>query len=112
MKTKKIDFSKNFTARVEIEDLEKRGWDFTYLYEEVSNAQQISIEEAEKWEKENYCVLIDVNERGGTTYAMCQKAHYGNECYSQGDTGDNSATIQDLKALYQEGLLWNCEQTV
>lgn len=111
MKTLKFDFSKNFTARVEIEDLEKRGWDFTYLYEGVANAQALSIADAEKWEKENYCVSVEVNEDGGTSYDMCQKAHYGNECFGQDDTGDDSATIEDLKALYEEGVLWNCEQT-
>jgi hypothetical protein len=106
-----FDFTKNFTARVEIADLENRGWDFTYLYESASIAKNLSLEDAEKYDKENYCVLVKVNENGGTSYYMCQKAHYGNECFGQGDTGDDSATIEDLKTLFEKGLLWDCEQT-
>lgn len=108
MKNSKFDFSKNFTARVEIEDLEKRSWDFSCLYEEVATAQEISIEAAEACQKETYCVLIEVNEDGTTTYDMCQKAHYGNECSGREDTGDDNATIADLEELYKDGLLWDC----
>ena len=110
MKTSKIDATKNFSARVEIIHLEQKGWDFSDLYQEVANAQQLSIEDAQKWDKENYCVAVTVNEDGGSYYEMCQKAHYGNECFYQGDTGDNEATIQDLKELYENGLLWDCKQ--
>jgi hypothetical protein len=111
MKNSKFDFSKNFTARVEIEDLEKRSWDFNFLYKEVATGQKISIEAAEAFEKENYCVSIEVNEDGATTYVMCQKAHYGNECFGREGTGDDNATIADLEELYKDGLLWDCEQT-
>ena len=108
---KDLNVSKNFSARVEIADLEQRGWDFTYFYQDVSDAQQISAEDAEKWEKENYCVSIDVDADGKTFYATCQKAHYGSEIFNQGYTGDSAETIKDLQELNEKGLLWDCKQT-
>ena len=110
MKNSNFNTAKNFSARVEIVHLEQKGWDFSDIYQEVSEAQQISIKDAEKWEKWNYCVSITVNEDGGTFYEMCQKAHYGTETFHQGDTGDNYATREDLKDLNEEGLLWDCKQ--
>ena len=57
----------------------------------------------------------------GTTALVCmnldrkfigiEDLEAGNECFSQDDTGDDKVTIEDLKTLFSEGLLWNYEQT-
>jgi hypothetical protein len=101
---------KNISAKVEISDLENLGWDFTNIYEEVSDAQSISLEDAEKFEKENYHVKLKVDAKGNLTYALCQNAEYGNEEFEQGDCGDNEAGLNDLKALIDSGKVWDLKQ--
>lgn len=101
---------KNISAKVEISDLENLGWDFTNIYEEVSDAKSISLEDAEKFEKENYCVKLTVDEQGFITYALAQKAHYGNQVFEQGDTGDNEASLEDFKSLIDSDKVWDVKQ--
>lgn len=109
MKTQKT-ITTNFRAKAEIADLENLGWDFSYIYDEVAEAQKLTTEQAEEWEKENYCVEITVNEAGKTGYSMQQQPHYGNESFGQGDTGDDKKTIEDLNLLLAEGKLWDIEK--
>ena len=121
MKKNEFDFTKNFTARAEILDLERRGWNFDDLYNEVHEAYQgqyraehgeddpgYDMNSAADYEQENYHVRIKVNADGTTEHYICQ--NQGSEEYYQGDTGDDKATIEDLIALHDSGDLWDCEQ--
>jgi len=105
--TKIMKTLKNISAKVEISDLENLGWDFSYIYEEVADAQSISLEDAEKFEKENYHVKLSVDDEGFLTYSLCQSAHYGNEEFPQGDTGDNEASLQDFTQLIEQEKVWD-----
>ncbi len=105
MKTTKLNFAKNFTAKVEIADLEKLGWEFSPTYEDVSKAKGISEEEAKIWENENYHVEIEVREDGSTFWASC--SNDGNNFSDKEATGDDQQTIEDLEKLHSEGKLWN-----
>jgi hypothetical protein len=98
---------KNISAKVEITDLEQLGWDFSNIYSEVSEAKSISIEEAADFEKQNYCVRLIVDEKSNVSYSICQKAHYGNEEFYQGDSGDNAAALEDLRKLINSNLVWD-----
>jgi hypothetical protein len=110
MGIQKLNFENNFSANVEIKDLEKLGWEFDPTYESVAKAKDISEEEAKAWENENYHVQIKVDEDGNTTWRTVNtpKANNGiDEGSDSEETGDNEQTIQDLKKLHQEGKLWN-----
>jgi hypothetical protein len=100
------------SAKVEISDLENLGWDFSNIYEEVSESQDISIEKADEFEKENYCVRLWVDEDGIVSYSLYQKAHYGNEEFYQGDPGDNEGALQDFEKLIELGLVWDFKATI
>jgi hypothetical protein len=93
------------TCKAEIKDLEDLGWDFSNIYEEVADAQELSLEAAEAWEKENYCVELKFYENGGVDYLMSQKN--GNEHSSYENCGDSKAAQKDLKKLIQQGKIWD-----
>jgi len=95
------------SAHVEIADLEGIGWDFSHIYESVSRAKDLTEEEAEKWEKENFHALITVSENG-TTYWR-PYAWEGNEAYEAEETGDDEQTVKDLKELAKADKLWDVE---
>ena len=103
MENSKLNFAKNFTATASIEDLEKLGWEFNH--DETANAMDVSVEEAEAYNKENYDIQITVNEDGATLWRFVHNAK-NVDCDNEA-TGDDEATIQDLKKLHAEGKLWN-----
>ena len=97
------NFHKNAQARVSFCDLDNLGWDFTSIYEGVAQAQGITFDEAKRYENENYYILIQVTENGGTTMTVAKdNTSYGSEW-----TGDDEQTIKDLYQLHSEGKLWN-----
>ena len=93
------------TCKVEIADLEELGWDFQNIYEDVANAKNISVEDAEKWEKENYCVELRFDKNGGCDYLM--KQFQGNNDSSYEECGDNKEAQKDLKKLIAAGKIWD-----
>ena len=124
MKTQEIKITEGsgFECKVDISDLESRGWDFQTIYDDVASAHIGEIGEdeygnpgsssapwtsgdAELFEKENYHVRIRVFQNGGTDFYLCQNPSYGNEEYYQGDTGDDKKTIEDIRALENE--IWD-----
>ena len=84
-------------ARAEFADLERVGWDFSDIYEGVAEAKGMTITAAEKWEKENYHIVVTV-EADCTYYQPCHNAN-GNEGDRQ-ETGDDNKTRRDLSDLY------------
>lgn len=110
METTKFNFTKNFTAKSEIADLEKLGWEFDPTYKDVAKAKGISYEEAKDWENENYHVEIVVDDEGATfwrTVHTQREAEGINEGSDNEKTGDDQQTIEDLKQLHKEGKLWD-----
>lgn len=104
MKTQSaINTGNGFSARVEIEHLENIGWDFSQLYEGVAAAQQMSLEDAEKWEKENYHVRL-YNNGYGVLWIPSHNTH-GDTGDSE-DPGDAEQAERDVQELYNAGLLW------
>lgn len=97
----------NISASVDITDLENLGWDFTNIYIGVADALNITLLEAEIFEKERYHVNLKVDENGNLTYSMVQNAEYGNNIFFQGDSGDNIAAISDLNILIKNNKVWN-----
>jgi hypothetical protein len=95
------------TCKVLIDDLEDLGWDFSNIFQEVSDAQKLSLEDAEKWEKEHYHVKLRFHANGAVDYYLCQNAEYGNEDFAQGDCGDNEAAQKDLQKLISEEKIWS-----
>jgi hypothetical protein len=110
-----LNFEKNFSANVEIQELEKLGWEFNPTYEDVARAKDISEEEAKAFENENYHVQIKVDEDGNTLWRTVNTIK-GNNGIDEGsdneETGDNEQTIKDLKKLHEEGKLWNEENFI
>lgn len=94
-------------ARADFADLEILGWDFSDIYEGVAAAQGMTIDAAEKWEKENYHILITVEADGSTYYQPCHNTN-GNEGDRQ-ETGDDNQTRRDLSDLYDARKLWSVE---
>lgn len=94
------------TCKVLIEDLEDLGWDFSNIYQEVSDAQELSLEDAEKWEKDHYHVELRFFSNGGVDYFMCENAEYGNNHGSAEDCGDSEEAQKDLKKLIASGKIW------
>jgi len=88
------------TINVEITNLEDLGWDFSYIYEEVSKAKSISYNDAVRFEKDNYYVKL-YKDGNKVNYSLCQKPHYGNEEFFQGDTGDNKLACNDFNFLVE-----------
>lgn len=102
------EFSKNYTAKSEIADLEYLGWNFEY--EDTANAMQIETDKAEKYVKETYSVEIKVNEDGKTFWRFINKSKDAtgiNQGSDNEETGDDEKTIKDLKTLHAEGKLWD-----
>ena len=105
---KTLNFAKNFTANVEITDLEKLGW--TFEYDDTANAMNISDEEAEKYVKDTYDIEITVKEEGKTFWRYFDTKKAANRIDEGSDneaTGDDGQTIEDLKKLYAQGKLYN-----
>ena len=114
MTTKHLDTGPGFSAHVEIEDLEKFGWNFQDIYESVARSMKSDgmysdelsgedLQEAETQEKENYHVRI-YNTGQGLHYIMCH-----NESGDVGDgrnVGDEKGADEDIQKLHAEGLLW------
>ena len=84
---------------VSIEDLEVLGWDFSVIYDEVSDAMNTSRDEAEKYQKEKYKVIISLYEDQVTEYRM----DAGSEFSNNEPTGNDEQTIEDLKQLISNG---------
>lgn len=95
-------------ATVEIKDLESLGWEFQPDYEEVSEIQGISLEEAKKYQRENYAVVIRVHDDRSTTWEY-RPYNNGNHPLDTQATGDDEKTLEDLSELYQAGKLWDVE---
>lgn len=91
-----FDFTKNFAADVSIESLMEIGWNFDADVD-----------------TENYHIEIYVDESGATFWNFVNTQKKAGKIWEGSDreaTGDDAQTIEDLKALYASGLLWNCEQ--
>ena len=105
-------------AHVELEDLEELGWDFDPWIRSVMKAKNsvvkdkaISYEEAKKYEYENYHAEISIDSLGETFISVVKKFNTAEDCGIE-HTGDNSATINDLKQLESEGKLFNVKYAV
>lgn len=103
--TDKLNITAGFSAHVDFSDLEKIGWDFTDLYEGVAAAQQLSLKEAEQWEKENYHVRLYWNE--GIMWIPSHNTH--GDTGDAEDPGDQAQAHKDIAELYERGLLWEVE---
>jgi hypothetical protein len=107
---KTIDFSKNIKVSVEIQNLEKLGWNFDTNYEDVAKAQGITEQEAKVWENANYHAEISVDDTGYTsirTVNTLKKDNRIDDGSNSEKTGDDEQTIKDLIQLNLEGLLWD-----
>ena len=93
-----------FSARVYYEELEKRGWEFGELYEGVAAAKEMSIEDAEKWEKENYHIRL-YNNGDGVMWIPCHNLF--DDVGDAEDPGDAEMVEKDIQELYEAGLLWD-----
>jgi hypothetical protein len=98
------------SARTDFEDLEDLGWDFSDLYEGVAAANEMSIEAAEAWEKENYHVYLSVED----SWVYWQPCH--NESGLEGDRqsashsqNDNEESLRHMQFLYENAGLWEVE---
>jgi hypothetical protein len=98
-----IKTTDRFSAHVDFSDLEKLGWDFSSLYKGVADAKGINLEDAEKWEKENYHVRLFNNGQG--VYWIPSENQHGDTGDSEWP-GDEDKTEEDIQRLYAEGLLW------
>ena len=104
--TDKLNITTGFSAHVDFEDLENIGWDFTQLYEGVAAAQQMTLKQAENWEKENYHVRLYNNGQG--VYWIPSHNNHGDTGDSEWP-GDEAQTEKDIEELYERGLLWEVE---
>lgn len=95
----------DFSVRVEYVDLERMGWDFSEIYENASGAMGFSLEEAEKWEKDNCHVRI-FKRCDGRIFWVPSNMIVGDmgDCM---ETGDDNKTIGDIMVLYAESKLWD-----
>lgn len=76
-------------------DLEELGWEFGPIYDDVVLARKCSIEEAIKYERETYNVVITVTTSGETLYRLDAGMHFtDNEA-----TGDDDQTLKDIDVL-------------
>ena len=98
-----INTGNGFSAHVEIEDLEKIGWEFSDLYEGVAAAQGLSLEDAEKWEKENYHIRLHNN---GDGVMWIPSHNTAGDTGDSEDPGDSEKTEKDIQQLYADGDLW------
>lgn len=92
-----------FSAHVDFQDLENIGWDFSELYDGVAAAKQMSLEDAEKWEKENYHVRLYNN---GNGIMWIPSHNTSGDTGDAEDPGDAEQTEKDILELYEAGLLW------
>lgn len=97
----RLNLKNGFSAHADIEDLEKLGWDFSDLYEGVALAQDLSIESAEVWEKNNYHIRF-FNKGKSLRWVVSHNQH--------GDTGDSllvpDELVESIKKLFKKSLLW------
>ena len=108
METTKFNFAKNFTAKAEMRDLMRLGWEFDI--EDTMNALDLTEENAWDYVCKTYHVEIKVDEDGSTfwRYVNTQKSNNGIDEGSDNEaTGDDEQTIEDLKELHAEGNLWD-----
>ena len=101
------NFHQNAYVSAEISDLESLGWDFLSDHESVAQSQEISLEEAIRYNHTHYHVNIKVNEDGRTGWYFQQNAEFGNEVSDIEPTGDDEQTIKDLYQLHSEDKLWH-----
>ena len=93
---------------VSCKDLTQLGWS---LYnDEVANAMEISIEEADEYVEKTYHAEINVNEDGTTLFRLVNTERKLNGIDEGGDnevTGDDQQTILDLIELTEQEKIWN-----
>jgi hypothetical protein len=96
---------------VNCNDLIKLGWNIEN--DEVANAMDISIEEADEYVEKTYHVEITVNEDMTTLWRLVNTQKKLNGIDEGGDnevTGDDEQTIQDLVDLTEQGKVWNVRE--
>lgn len=92
--------TRGFSAHVDFEDLEKLGWDFSELYENVAWAKDMPIDQAEAWEKENYHVRIFNNGHGLKWIPSHNTNGDTGDCQDAGDAHEH------IVELYNSAKLW------
>ena len=107
---KQFPFKNSFRVSAEVADLEQLGWDFDY--QETADAMGITLEEARSYVYETYHIDITVNE-DGKTFWNYTNTHKQEDGYWEGSdkepTGDDQATMNDIRHLYSQNRLWNVE---
>lgn len=96
MKNAIVDL-RNFSASVEIADLENLGWEF-------------DIDRDDTTTREQWHAVVCVEGTGRTTYHLQQLPQYGNNTADGGWTGDDAATIENLITLREAGKLWDIDE--
>jgi hypothetical protein len=90
----------DFAVRCEIKDLEKLGWNWDEYHQNTADACNISLKKAEKQNRENYYVTINIKDDGYTSESW---DGYNNEYGESNHTGDDESTIQDIAHLLSKG---------
>src|SRR5690606_16305252 len=92
------------TLIASIEAMEKQGWDFSHYHNNYSERMGVSIEEAEKYNRENYEFYLDV--KGTSDNPVLNYGWYNqerNEYSETEETGDDAQTIKDIAELMASG---------
>lgn len=102
-----MTLTKITSARTDFEDLENLGWDFSDLYEGVAGAKQMTIEEAEAWEKENYHVYLTI-EDGWVYWQPChnESGLEGDRQQASHSKSDNEHSLVHIQTLHDNAGLW------